>query len=273
MSNGSVSQSNNLNQMKMKFNNYIKVFTLLTGGLLLASCGDEKSYFPNYTVAPGGANIKFIHSAPDVPGANLFLNEGKVTSGATINSGVAFAAAFPVSYYSLVTPGSLGIKVVVPATTTTSEVLVTSGNIDVQEGQFYTIALSGIAPNYSTTLLNDDISSISYNGKSVVRFINLIHNSTNKLSVVAKLTTNGNTTTTNVAQGVAYKEATAFVELEPGDYTIELRDATTNALVAAVSTANKVLAGNRVYTFFARGLIGSASPAAKVPTLERATLR
>jgi hypothetical protein len=259
--------------MKMKLNNYIRVLSLLTGGLLLASCGDEKSYFPNYTVAPGGANIKFIHSAPDVAGANLFLNEGKLTSGATVNSGVAFAGAFPVQYYSLVNSGSVGIKVVVPATTTASEVLVTSGTVDVQDGQFYTIALSGIAPNYSTTLVNDDMSSLSYNGKSVVRFVNLIHNSTNKLSVVAKLTTNGNTVTTNVAQGVAYKEATGFVELEPGDYTIELRDATTNALITTVGTANKVLGGNRVYTFFARGQIGSASPAAKVPTLERTTLR
>jgi hypothetical protein len=270
MNNGSAYLNNfNCNHMK---NNIYKNLVLVIGiCFAIISCGDEQIYFPNASPPPEGANVKFVHAASDAAGVNFFINNAKISAGSAVGSGIAYAGAFPGTNYSILASGSSTLRVVVPSTPTVPESLLLTSDLSTETNKYYTVAFAGVAPNYEAVAINDDLSGITFDSKSYVRFVNLIHNSTNKLNVVATISTGSPAviTSTVIAQNVSYKDASVFIPLEPGDYTITLKDAKTDAVVATAGATAKLLAGNRIYTLFARGQIGQTGT--KIPTLDRIT--
>jgi hypothetical protein len=247
------------------------VFILAT--CMLGACGDEHVYFTKTRSSGEGAKVKFVHAASDALGVNFYVNGAKVSSGAAAGSTIAYAASFPGTNYSILTPGVTEVKVLIPETLTTPQSVLVTSNIDTDDDTYYTVALAGVTPNYETVLINDDLSSIPYDGKTYVRFVNLIHNTTNNLKVVATINvgTPPAPVTTVIAENIAYKQTSGFIALDPGDYTIQLKDGTTDAVIATANAATKLVAGNRTYTLFGRGQIGMAGAAA--PALDRMTNR
>jgi hypothetical protein len=249
---------------KITISSLVKVIIL---SLLTIACGEEQIYFPDVVISEASAKIRFVHAASDASGVNFYLNDAKISSGAAANSVIAYASAFPVSNYVSLAGGSFGLKATVPATASVAAVTLASSTLSAESNKFYSVFLAGVAPDYETLVVNDDFSSVTFNGSSYIRFVNLIHNSTNKLTVTAKL---GTDAPIIIAQNVAFKESSAFMAIPIGDYTIELRDAVTNALLASASATNRLLAANRTYTFFARGQIRVTPPVNPYPvTLER----
>lgn len=231
--------------------------------MFLGSCGSEQQYFPDVE-SVSGANVKFIHAASDASGVYFYINDARISSGANPNTTTTYAFSFPTINYVSINASSQSLKIAVPATSTAPENVLVTGTLAPELNKSYSVALAGISGSYEAVLINDDFSSVAFDGNSYVRFINLIHNSANKVNVVATLGTDPPIT---LASNVAYKESVAFTLLKPGDYTIQLKDAVTSSVIASASTANKLLSANRSYTFFARGQIGQTGT--KAPTLDR----
>jgi len=254
-----------------------KIMVFIIGSVIMSSCGDEQVFFTSIKpVEEGGARIKFIHAAHDTTGVNFFLGEQKVSSGTTVGTAtapsvVAYPVAFPAVDYSTVSAGSYPLQVIVPdklvGTTQYLKKTMVTSTLNVEANKYYTVAFAGTTGSYTTVILEDATGSIPFDGQTYIRFVNLITNSTNKVNVVAT-PLSGDLTPITLATNVAYKEAVEFSAQIPRNYTIRLLDAVTpTTVLATASAANGTLVGNKVYTLFARGKIGST------PVLDRVTNR
>ena len=251
----------------------------IIGFMIMISCGEEQTYFKS--IGPiEGARVKFIHAASDTTGVNWFIADQKITSGTTVGTAtapsvVAYPLPFPAVDYSTVTAGSFPLQVIVPdklvGTTQYVKKTMVTTNLNATDDKYYTIAFAGVTGAYQTVVIEDNVGAIPFDGQPYIRFVNLIHNSTNKVNVVAT-PLSGDLTPINLATNVGYKEAVEFSAQIPRNYTIRLLDAVTPAtVIATASAANGTLIGNKVYTLFARGRIGAGGTAA--PVLDRMTNR
>src|SRR5688572_16533542 len=253
-----------------------KIAVFIISSMIMISCGEEQTFFKSVGSIPDGARIKFIHAASDTTGANFFLSGQKISSGTTVGTAtapsvVAYPIPFPAVDYSTVTSGSYTLQVIVPdkldGTTQYVQKTMVSSDLSLDAEKYYTIAFAGVTGAYQAVVLEDATGSIPFDGQSYIRFVNLIHNSTNKVNVVAT-PLSGDLTPINIATNVGYKEVVEFTGQIPRNYTIRLLDAVTPATVlATASAANGTLIGNRVYTLFARGRIGAGGTGA--PVLDR----
>jgi len=229
----------------------------------LFGCGDEQDYFTKIKPAANGAHVKFVHAASDTIGVAFYINDAKISSGAAVNSTINYAGAFPGTDYSLLTGETQALEVIVPV----NQKVMTSANLAVTEGNYYTVAFAGVTSAYEAVVINDAVGTIPFDGQAYIRFVNLIHNSTNNVTVIATPLT-GDLTPITIAENVAYKATVNFTAQLPRAYTIKLVDAITPATVlATASAANGTLVGSKVYTLYARGQIGQGG--AKAPTLDR----
>ncbi len=250
--------------MKKYYNRILQVVAFAGVTAILLSCGDGPVFFQDVSPAEG-ARVKFVHSASDASGVHFYVNESKISSGAASGSSLNYSLSFPGTNYAALIPGSLSVKIAVPATATVAESVLVTSTISAEKNNYYTVALAGILGSYEAILLNDDVGAIAYDDKAYVRFVNLIHNSTNKVNVIAKL---GTAAPITIAQNVAYKQVITFTGLDAGDYTITLVDAVNTSTVLATASATvRFLTPNKVYTLFARGQIGKTL--ALAPALDR----
>ena len=183
----------------MKYTNKIySIFALFATFFMMSACGDETNSFSLYSPATGG-RVKFIHAAPDVPGIDIYVNDKKF-SGVNTATGatpalLTFGTAYPATAeYATIPTGQAKIGVVVPSLNNATGI---AADLNVEEGKYYSIFATGLAPNYSPLVLEDKLPVTT--GKNIyVRVINLIPNST-----TAEFTVNGQV----IASGLRYKNA------------------------------------------------------------------
>lgn len=183
----------------MKHKNKIySIFALLATFFVMSACGDKTNSFAIYAPATGG-KVKFIHSAPDVPGIDIYVNDKKF-SGVNTATGatpalLTFGNAYPsTAEYATIPTGNAKIGVVVPSLNNATGI---AADLNVEEGKYYSVFATGLAPNYSPLVLEDKLPVTS--GKNIyVRVINLIPNST-----TAEFTVNGQI----IASGLGYKNS------------------------------------------------------------------
>ena len=240
--------------------------------IVLVSCDKNALTIPA-DVATGGARLKLINAAPDLPGGiELAINGKKVSaftpSGATATSpgfavGVPFNSTFPStgSNYAIVTPGAVSLSLTSPATTTTaSATAIGSSSATLDDNAYYSLFVSGTGVQPETTLLKDDFAQLTASSKVYVRFVNLIPNGPATGYDLFILSADGKTITP-VAQAITYKGASAFATLDAfTNPTLALRLPGTTANVGTVTFSN--IANGRVLTVFARGLVGRTGTAA-----------
>lgn len=268
-------------------NKIVKLSLIIT--LLLLSCGDEHQFFPELSTASStNPKIKFVHAASDTVGVNLLLDGVKITGAlpntvttfGSVNLGkvnigtIVFQNAYPVTDYSTVENSSGAFSVVVPeaynATTTFSaKTISTLSAPPLESTSYYTVALLGITPSYTTVIYKDDLSTVPIDGNTYIRFANFIHNSTGNLTLKATppaTAADPNPTAITLFPNVAYKDMTGFIALpRTGAYTnVQIFNATTNTttVIATAIAANSSFVNNKVYTIFARGRIGGTATGA-----------
>ena len=246
----------------MKHKNKIHlIFALLATFFVMLACGDKTDSFAIYAPATGG-KVKFIHSAPDVAGIDIYVNDKKF-SGVNTATGatpalLTFGNAYPsTAEYAAIPTGKAKIGVVIPSLNNATGI---AADLNVEEGKFYSVFATGIAPNYAPLVLEDKLPVAS--GKNIyVRVINLIPNST-----TVEFSVNGSI----IAPSVKYKnEDNTFL-------TVPIDAFTTGSIivpiivkvsggVAATPTGNPVVTistfnqttviPGRVYTVVARGMV------------------
>lgn len=190
-------------------NRIFSILALTALTFFAASCGDETNSYQNITPA-SGAKIKFIHAAPDVAGIDIYVNDKKF-SGVTTSPPAAptlltYGNAFPsTAEYATLAAGKAKVGVFVPSLNVTA----LAADVNVEEGKYYSVFATGIAPTYAPFVLEDKIPAPS--GKTIfVRVVNLIPNSTS-----AEFTVNGQV----IATGVPFKNADAAFVAVPIDFT------------------------------------------------------
>lgn len=209
-----------------------------------------------------GARVKFIHAYPDGPatGVNVLLNDRKLNGGtptATVPvPALTFGSTFPAAPadYSVVEPGNATVKVVVPATATTPEVVALTAPLTLEDNQYYSIIATG-SPTPEAVVLKDEFAAAAIDpGKAYVRYVNLIPGTTYDIAVRGS---------TPLKTAVAYKSATPFYPLESVSTVLEFRETATGKVVGSISFPDFL--GGRVFTFYTRGVVGRTG--VQAPTL------
>jgi Domain of unknown function (DUF4397) len=238
----------------MKHKNKIySILALFATFLTMSACGDESNSYGIYSPATGG-RVKFIHSAPDVAGIDIYVNDKKFSG---VNTAVGatpalltFGNAYPsTAEYATIPVGKAKIGVVVPSL---NNAIGIAADLTVEEGKYYSVFATGISPSYSPLVLEDKLPTTS--GKNIyVRVINLIPNST-----TAEFTVNGIT----IATGVGYKNTdNNFVTVPIDAFTSGSISVPFSAKVLggiATITTSTSIAGTtpgRIFTFIVRGVL------------------
>jgi len=255
-----------------------KSMAVLLGAALLASCDMLKDNGPQDITGPvPPARIKFHNFSPSSVGVNFYANDTKMTgvltsacanpttaadstacatTGIESTTGTAYGGVASGGRYDAIAPGQYTLTARIAA----KPDVVASVNQTIADGKYYSYFMSGVYNAGTKTaeafVVEDPTpaGAIDYT-VAKVRFVNAVSNGTGPLNLYV---TNAETKAESPAGGaVEYKNASAFVSVPPGTYTLSARY--TGSSTSTISrTAVSFLAGH-VYTITSRGSTATSS--------------
>jgi hypothetical protein len=190
-------------------------------------------------------NIMVTHASPNAPGVDLLVDNVKQNSS---------PLTFPNSTsYLEVNEGTRNIKVNAAGTSTT----VIDANITIVEDRNYSIFAINNLASISPIVVEDNLAAPA-SGNAHLRFFHL---SPGAPSVTVGYLT-GATFTPLFSDRAFETQATAttnaaFTPVPAGTYTVDVRVAGTSTSV--LNVPGVVLQAGKIYTVFARGVVGSAT--------------
>lgn len=215
----------------------LKFSALALGFFSLATftgCSKDESSPMAPMTANQTANVKVIHASPDAPGVDL------VVDGAVAKTNLMFPEN---TSYLAVPAGSRSIKVNVSGTSNT----VIAATLPVSENMSYSVFAIDYVSKLSTLVLADNLAKPA-SGYAHVRFIHLSPN--------APAVDIGLTGGPVVWGNKEFKQYTDFTPILAGTYNLEVRLAGTTTV--ALPLAGVKLDDGKIYTVFARGLVGES---------------
>lgn len=177
--------------------------------------------------------IRVLHAAPDAPSVDVYANNQLVASS------LAFAQ---ISEYIVVPGGDYEIDIYVTGTRISP---VLRNMLKVKPNTIYTIAAVGTGDALGLLAIPDKTVSMEP-GKSMIRFSHLSPDAT----AVDITLPDG----TIIFDDVSYKELTNYIDVNPMNYTLQVRLAATSTVVLNVPDVN--LEQDMFYTVYAIGLVG-----------------
>lgn len=202
--------------------------------------------------APGAfaaAKVRVLHSAPDVPAVDVYVNGNKAVD--------ALAPLVATDYLEL-PAGSYDVAVRVAGSPATSAPAL-STSITVEDGKAYTGYATGFLGDGSVKLgVLEDIARAPF-GASAIR---VWHNSPDAPNV--DIVVNGQTALTNVPYGTA----SDYLRLPAGSYDVKVN---VTGTTTTVFEASLPLEAGQAYTAVAMGSVTGKGAAFKVSLLEDAT--
>lgn len=238
--------------------------------VLLFACIGEQSNQLSIIKPAQGARVKFIHAVADGPGVGILVNNrqfsGVLTTPPAAPAVLNYPSAFPVSDYATLDAGTAKIDVVIPASTTTAQTTVISGNVPIEANKYYSIfAIGSVAEaNLEALVTEDNIVPVD-TSKAYIRFVNTVVNATGGYDL--GIGTNFPATLTNLR----YKQISSFVAIDPAPIgavptpVIVRANGTTINLAPATFTLNPIK--RRFYTVFVRGRVGGTGTQVVTATL------
>ncbi|MFY7652075.1 MAG: DUF4397 domain-containing protein, partial [Chitinophagaceae bacterium] len=180
--------------------------------------------------------------SPNAPGVDLLVDDKKVNTD---------ALTFPNNTgYLSVNSGSRNVKVNAAGTTTS----VINANLNLEANKNYTVFAANTLASIEPVVFEDNLAAPAA-GKAHIRVVHLSPDAPTVNVGVA-----GNSA--NVFTNLSFKQATAFTPVDAGNYTFEVRVASSGAV--AISIPANLVAG-KIYTVFARGFL--APPAGNTNSL------
>ncbi len=237
--------------MKLNIKNLICAGLFCSAVVAVNSCGTEATLD---TIAPvtEGARVKFLHAYQAGPPLVVFVNGKKFS--AVLNSiangpdSIVYGGTFPVNDYSVLPAGANNFEV-----KTTTGTVVTSSNLTLENGKYYTVIAADTLPNPRLVTITDDRSAIKSEKKTYLRFVNLlIGGSATGYDFI--LRRQGASTSLG---SLKYGEAGSVIEIDPylvgsPNDTIFIRVPGTTFNTVIVNTGTS-LTSNRLRTFVLRG--------------------
>lgn len=211
------------------------VLAVLSSLILLNSCTLDN----NNTTQPQSGAFLIAQTSPTAPHLSIYINNS------VFDTGLVFGNYTP--YVAGVNPGTYNLGVFAPNTTTPS--LTSSITIDVNK--FYSYFIIDSFNKVKAAFINDVFKAPS-GDSAYIRFFNFCPNSdalSLALSGGANLSADRifNDQQTN-PQYIAFNN-----EVKAGTYSFDLKNASDSVL----KTQSINLVGGKVYTLFAKGIIGS----------------
>lgn len=230
-------------------------FALIIFSITFQSCKkEEEGYVGDY---PDKAKLIFINAAAN--GSPIAQQARREIAISPIYNGVNFNN-FPIKYpwsngYKPFDPGTLTLKLDTafqpsndppgPAAT------VGTYNLNLQANSYYSLYAVGTTHNVDTFLVKDNID-FPTRGKTKIMFLNLSTDA-GPIDIV------NNATGTILAANISYKQRRAYIEVDPGTYSMRMNVAGTTTQIRNVKTG-MVISPNSVYTVFVTGLRTAPSP-------------
>jgi len=212
---------------------YLSMFLMLVLGItVFTGCSeDEEVMTPTPTAK---SKVLVTHASPNAPGVDLLVDNVIAGTNLTFPNSTA---------YLEVNSGTRNIKVNVTGTSTTA----LQANLNLAADKNYSIFAVNYVASIEAIVLEDNLTSPA-SGKAHVRFIHL---SPNAPAVDITLTSGA-----VVFGDYIFKEASAFTPLDAATYNLQVRLAGTSTVV--LELPNIALAAGKIYTVFAKGLVGGA---------------
>jgi hypothetical protein len=212
---------------KLKF--LFGLITLSCYTLIIFSCK------PTGAVNPTSySRLQVINALAGSTPFNFYLNS-TIKSTASIT----FPSA---SGYVSVNPGTPNFQV---SLATTPSLYFFSENLTLKTDSSYSVFVTGQAGTYTTIFTNDSLLAPA-NGKAKLRFVN------------ASVSSGNLDITINAVSGyknIPFKGVGKFIEVPAGTY--EFKAYRTGNASNLATLSNQILADGKVYTIFARGIVGN----------------
>lgn len=190
-------------------------------------------------LAPTGQSfVRVLHAVPGAPAVDVWIDGGLVIENLSFGE---------ISDYLSMPSGSYDVEVFETGTTTTP--IIDAPGVVFASGQDYTIA-ARLDGTDAVPEIYEDNNTLPADGKVHVRFIHLSPDA----PAVDVAVTGGPDLFTNVA----YADSTEYLEVDPGTYDLEVRQAGTS--IVALPLPGISLQSDTVYTVFAVGE-AAATPA------------
>ena len=179
----------------------------------MGGCGEKWNILKDVQSSTG-AQVHFIHAAPDAPAIDIYVNEQRVSGAAVTTANptgsLLYGASitFPSFEYAGIPAGTTKIKVVAATGGTVASPLL-SADLNAEAGKRHSLFATGVAPSYSLVTITDEAPPVNSNS-FFIRIINLVLNATD-----ATLTYDGKDVVTGIVSG---KASPYIVVALPADY-------------------------------------------------------
>lgn len=203
---------------------------------------DEQSQDTSY--------LRVAHASPDAPAVDVYLNNESALTN------VSFGA---VSEYQQLPAGTYNVTVTAAGD---REAVVFDGNLSVEPREAVTVAATGEITDNATTafepvVYSDDALTPDEN-TSAVSVVHLVPDAPTVDVTVAG-------TNTTIADNVSFQDASDYVNVPAGNYTLEVRQATAGDNGTVVTTVPVSLAGGEAYSGLAVGYLAPDDAPADTP--------
>jgi hypothetical protein len=171
------------------------------------------------------ACVRLVHTAPDAPPVDIYLNDAQIAQNLEFGTATEY----------VMVPSGAGRGVRVTATGTPVEEAVIDAALDFDPGQAYEILVTGGGDDLEATITGTDLRPLAQ-GQARLR---VIHASPDADAFDVGVAGSEE----NLFEGVEFREATDYVVLDAGEYSLEVRpggEDTTVALQADATFAEGV---------------------------------
>jgi hypothetical protein len=200
------------------------------------------------TTNPGRATIRFVHASPDAPAVDVYMDSTRLLSG------IGYKA---ITRYLTVPAGRHTFKVF-PTTAKGAGNPVVQSDVELNAGWDYSIAATGKLAQIQMKVFSDNLNLPSQ-GKSKIRVYHLSSN-----APAVNIAQKGGET---IVRGLAYPNATEYLEVDPKAYNLEVQNASDSK--AVLDVPNVSFARNSVHSVFAMGLVGDTPALTVTTTVDR----
>ncbi|MGQ5514732.1 DUF4397 domain-containing protein [Halococcus saccharolyticus] len=195
----------------------------------------------------GNASLRVAHMSPDAPNVDVYVNNE------TFLEDVPFGT---ISNYTSVPPGEYAVAITA-AGNRSAEVF--SGNVTVEEAAYTVTATGEISEDAETSfaplILEDEAAS----GENAS--VRVVHVSPDAGPVDVTV----NSTGAAIADNATFGNATDYVEVPAGDYTLDIRGATADNDGPIVASVDVSVEGGTAYSAFAAGYVAPDDAPADTP--------
>jgi len=165
------------------------------------------------------ACVRLVHAAPGAPPVDVYLNDAQIAQNLEFGTATEYVMA----------PSGAGRGVRVAATGTPVEEAIIDASLDFDPGQAYEILVTGEGDDLEATITGTDLRPLAQ-GQARLRVINASPDAGAFDVGIAG-------DEENLFEGVDFRDATDYVVLDAGDYSLEVRPGGEDMTVALQSDA------------------------------------